>query len=86
MGTQAKYRLAIRILFCGEKQSRFRCGSYRRSSTSEAGPVQGGAKFYVRQLSSSTDSPTALELEKQRNSNREQIQNGKKIKRQVSFR
>ena len=83
MGTQAKYRLAMKILFCGEKQTGFRCGSYRRTSTSEAGPGYGGAKFYVRQMSSSTTTP---ELEQQQNSDRERIQNGKKIKRQVSFR
>ena len=83
MGTQAKYRLAISLLFCREKQIRKGRESYRKSSISEVGPANGGAKFYVRQISSSTDQPETEELQ---NLNNKNIKNGKNLKRQVSFR
>ena len=80
MGTQAKYRLAIKILFCGDnKRTR---GSIRRSSCSEAAPGNGGAKFYVRQLSSST----APELEELQTLDSNKSKNKGILKRQVSFK
>ena len=82
MGTQAKYRLAITLLFCG-KQIRKARESFRKSSVSEVGPANAGAKFYVRQISSSTDQPEPEELQ---NLNNKKIKNGKNLKRQVSFR
>lgn len=83
MGTQAKYRLAIQLLFCGDKQGRTRRESCRRSSVSELGPGNGGAKFYVRQLSCSTDKPETEEL---KNLHSQKIKSGNKLNRQVSFK
>ena len=79
IGTQAKYRLAIKILFLGDKRNR---RDSRRSSASVPGQ-EGGAKFYVRQMSSSNE---AQEVEIQETSlNKKEILGGRKLKRQVSF-
>ena len=78
IGTQAKYRLAIRILFLGDKAKR---RDSRKSSVSGQGQEYGGAKFYVRQMSSSTETPS----EPQPNADSKGILAGRKLKRQVSF-
>ena len=83
IGTQAKYRLAIRILFLGEKRSR---KDSRRSSTSVQGQEHGGAKFYVRQLSSSTEPIADLEMQQQAISDSKAKLASRKVKRQVSFK
>ena len=83
MGTQAKYRLAIRILFFGDKRTR---KDSRRSSTSAQGQEYGGAKFYVRQLSSSDEKhPSALIVQEQPNLHSKGRLGGRKLERQVSF-
>ena len=78
IGTQAKYRLAIRILFLGDKAKR---KDSRKSSVSGQGQEYGGAKFYVRQMSSSNETPT----EPQPTSDRQGILSGRQLNRQVSF-
>ena len=84
IGTQEKYRLALRILFLGEKRGR---RDSRRTSTSEKAHEYGEAKFYVRQISSSTDPPKDNQMAEHHGSDTEGILSGnKKITRQVSFK
>ena len=80
IGTQAKYRLAIKILFLGDKRNR---KDSRRSSASVQGQ-EGGAKFYVRQMSSSNEAPLDVEI-LEASLDKKEILGGRKLKRQVSF-
>ena len=80
MGTQAKYRFAIKILFFGNKVVR----RNSKSIPSEPGQQYGGAKFYVRQISSSTDTPTD-QIDGQQDTDPKGRLSGMKLKRQVSF-
>ena len=75
VGTQEKYRIALRLLFSGNKE-RIRRNSLR-TSRSDNGDHPHPAKFYVRQISSNTDSQNEFSHAERHSS--------RKIQRKVSF-
>ena len=81
VGTQEKYRIALRLLLSGNKE-RIRRNSLRTSRSENADDGQA-AKFYVRQISSNTDSGCGRASKS--DYKRTERHSSTKVERKVSF-
>ena len=81
VGTQEKYRIALRLLLSGNKE-RIRRNSLRTSRSENADDGQA-AKFYVRQISSNNDSGCGRSS--QNDYKHAERYSSKKVERKVSF-